>query len=146
MGIYFNVYGGNTHKEFIIETTGNGVVIFDYDNDGWPDIFLPNGSTVEEFPKDTAPTSHLFHNNHDGLLPMSHRGQVWRLPAGHKEGASATTTMTAISICWSLIGDRMCFITTTGMARLPMRPPKPGSRPRETRGLGHRDLNDGKFA
>jgi hypothetical protein len=36
-----NVYGGDTHKEFIIETTGNGAVIFDYDNDGWPDIFLP---------------------------------------------------------------------------------------------------------
>jgi hypothetical protein len=29
-----NVYGGDTHKEFIIETTGNGAIIFDYDNDG----------------------------------------------------------------------------------------------------------------
>ena len=46
-----NVYGGDTHKEFIIETTGNGAIIFDYDNDGWPDVFLPNGSTVEGFPK-----------------------------------------------------------------------------------------------
>jgi hypothetical protein len=33
-----NVYGGDIHKEFIIETTGNGAIIFDYDNDGWPDI------------------------------------------------------------------------------------------------------------
>jgi enediyne biosynthesis protein E4 len=63
-----NVYGGDTHKEFIIETTGNGAVIFDYDNDGWPDIFLPNGSTVEGFPKDKAPTGHLYHNNHDGTF------------------------------------------------------------------------------
>ena len=63
-----NVYGGDTHKEFIIETTGNGAVIFDYDNDGWPDIFLPNGSTVEGFPKDKGPTEHLFHNNHDGTF------------------------------------------------------------------------------
>ncbi|MGC1942285.1 MAG: hypothetical protein WA664_00855 [Candidatus Acidiferrales bacterium] len=46
-----NFYGSDTHKEFIIETTGNGSVVFDYDNDGWPDIFLPNGSTVEGFPK-----------------------------------------------------------------------------------------------
>jgi len=63
-----DVYGGDTHKEFIIETTGNGAVIFDYDNDGWPDIFLPNGSTVKGFPPDQAPTSHLYHNNHDGTF------------------------------------------------------------------------------
>src|SRR6201987_1174374 len=59
-----NVYGGDTHKEFIIETTGNGAIIFDYDNDGWPDIFLPNGSTVGGFSADKAPTGHLYHNNH----------------------------------------------------------------------------------
>jgi hypothetical protein len=63
-----NVYGGDTHKEFIIETTGNGAIIFDYDNDGWPDIFLPNGSTVEGFSKDKAPAGHLYHNNHDGTF------------------------------------------------------------------------------
>jgi enediyne biosynthesis protein E4 len=63
-----NVYGGDTHKEFIIETTGNGAIIFDYDNDGWPDIYLPNGSTVEGFLKDQAPTGHLYHNNHDGTF------------------------------------------------------------------------------
>jgi hypothetical protein len=68
-----NVYGGDAHKEFIIETTGNGAVIFDYDNDGWPDIFLPNGSTVESSTvegssKDKAPTGHLYHNNHDGTF------------------------------------------------------------------------------
>jgi enediyne biosynthesis protein E4 len=63
-----NVYGGEAHKEFIIETTGNGAIIFDYDNDGWPDIFLPNGSTVEGFAKDKAPIGHLYHNNHDGTF------------------------------------------------------------------------------
>jgi enediyne biosynthesis protein E4 len=63
-----NVYGGDTHKEFIIETTGNGAIVFDYDNDGWLDIFLPNGSTVEGFAKDKAPIGHLYHNNHDGTF------------------------------------------------------------------------------
>ena len=63
-----NVYGGDTHKEFIIETTGNGAIIFDYDDDGWPDIYLPNGSTIEGFPDNKAPTAHLYHNNHDGTL------------------------------------------------------------------------------
>ena len=63
-----DVYGGEKHKEFIIETTGNGAAIFDYDNDGWPDIFLPNGSTVEGFAHGSAPTGHLYHNNHDGTF------------------------------------------------------------------------------
>jgi enediyne biosynthesis protein E4 len=63
-----NVYGGDTHKEFIIETTGNGAIIFDYDNDGWPDIYLPNGSAIEGFPDNKAPTAHLYHNNHDGTF------------------------------------------------------------------------------
>ena len=61
-----NTYGGDKHKEFIIESTGNGAIIFDYDNDGWPDIFLPNGSRVEGFPKGREPSGHLYHNNQNG--------------------------------------------------------------------------------
>ena len=74
--VALNVYGGDQHKEFIIETTGNGAIIFDYDNDGWPDIYLPNGSTVEGFSKGKAPTGHLYHNNHDGTFSdvTSHAG------------------------------------------------------------------------
>src|ERR1700683_2809421 len=36
-----NVYGGDTHKEVIIETTGNAAIIFDYANVWWPDILFP---------------------------------------------------------------------------------------------------------
>src|ERR1700675_380641 len=63
-----NIFGGVETKKYIIETTGTGVAIFDYDNDGWPDIFIVNGTTLEGFPSDEAPTNHLYHNNHDGTF------------------------------------------------------------------------------
>jgi enediyne biosynthesis protein E4 len=61
-----NVFGGIDTKKYIIETTGNGVAIFDYDNDGWPDIFLVNGTKLEGFPEGQGPTNRLYRNNHDG--------------------------------------------------------------------------------
>jgi hypothetical protein len=63
-----NVFGGVDTKKYIIETTGTGVAIFDYDNDGWPDVFVVNGTTLEGFPPAQAPTNHLYHNNHDGTF------------------------------------------------------------------------------
>jgi hypothetical protein len=62
------IFGGVDTKKYIIETTGTGVAIFDYDNDGWPDIFLVNGTRLEGFPSGQAPSSHLYHNNHDGTF------------------------------------------------------------------------------
>src|SRR6195256_5621944 len=62
------VFGGKDTKKYIIETTGTGAAIFDYDNDGWPDIFLVNGTTLEGFPTGETPTNHLYRNNHDGTF------------------------------------------------------------------------------
>jgi hypothetical protein len=61
------VFGGVDTKKYIIETTGTGVAIFDYDNDGWPDIFIVNGTSLDASPAKTS-TSHLYHNNHDGTF------------------------------------------------------------------------------
>jgi hypothetical protein len=58
---------GTPEKQFIIETVGSGVALLDYDNDGWLDIYLVNGSTYDaENGKATPPHAALFHNNHDG--------------------------------------------------------------------------------
>src|SRR5438876_1067891 len=62
------VAGNEKRKKYIIETTGSGVAFFDYDNDGWPDVFLVNGSTLAGFPKGLEPISHLYHNNGDGTF------------------------------------------------------------------------------
>jgi hypothetical protein len=63
-----NTFGGVNTKKYIIETTGTGVAIFDYDNDGWPDIFIVNGTTLDGPPAADAPTNHLYHNNRDGTF------------------------------------------------------------------------------
>jgi len=60
---------GTPDKDYIIETKGSGVCLFDYDNDGWLDIYLVNGSTLEAVAgKATPPHAALFHNNHDGTF------------------------------------------------------------------------------
>jgi hypothetical protein len=64
-----NTFGGITTKKYIIETTGTGLAIFDYDNDGWPDIFIVNGARLDgSFAANEAPTNHLYRNNHDGTF------------------------------------------------------------------------------
>jgi enediyne biosynthesis protein E4 len=57
-----NVSGGVDKKNYILETTGNGVVIFDYDNDGLMDVFLPNATTLDGQGRGKTSTSHLYHN------------------------------------------------------------------------------------
>src|SRR5260221_14633665 len=66
-GIRFVHNNGAFGKKFLPETLGPGVAFIDYDNDGWPDIFLVNGM---DWPghaqKHTTPK--LYHNNRDGTF------------------------------------------------------------------------------
>jgi len=60
---------GTPEKKYILETPGSGVALLDYDNDGWLDIYIVNGSTYPALDgKEPAPHAALFHNNHDGTF------------------------------------------------------------------------------
>jgi hypothetical protein len=65
----FHHYSGSPEKSTILDAPGSGVALLDYDNDGWLDIYLVNGSTIAAM-KGTEPAPHaaLFHNNHDGTF------------------------------------------------------------------------------
>jgi enediyne biosynthesis protein E4 len=62
------VLGGHASKDFLLSTTGGGIALFDYDNDGWLDIFVVNSWGLNGFPKGEEPTNHLYRNNHDGTF------------------------------------------------------------------------------
>jgi hypothetical protein len=60
---------GGPEKRTILEANGSGVALLDYDNDGWLDIYLVNGSTFEALRgKESPPRAMLLHNNHDGTF------------------------------------------------------------------------------
>ena len=60
---------GGPEKTFILESNGSGIGLIDYDNDGWLDIYMANGSTFDALAgKADPPHAALFHNNHDGTF------------------------------------------------------------------------------
>jgi hypothetical protein len=63
-----NVSGSPDNKQFLLEEMGCGVALFDYDNDGWLDIFLVNGTSFDPKVRDGHPAGYLFHNNRDGTF------------------------------------------------------------------------------
>ena len=62
------VFGGKDANRYLLETTGTGVALFDYDGDGRLDVFLVNGTTLEGFPKGQEPTNQLYRNRGDGTF------------------------------------------------------------------------------
>jgi len=63
-----NTSGSATNKQLLLEEMGGGAAFFDYDNDGWLDIFLVNGTSLDPAVRERNPASYLFHNNRDGTF------------------------------------------------------------------------------
>jgi hypothetical protein len=78
-----NVSGAETSKQYIVETTGNGVAILDYDNDGLPDIFLVNAGRLE---KGAAQPKHFLYRNLGGLKFEDVTDQAGIRPTGWGQG------------------------------------------------------------
>ena len=64
-GLDFHLTCGGLEKRYIMESMCGGI---DYDNDGWMDIFLVNGSTLEDMRAGKCHPSKLYRNNHDGTF------------------------------------------------------------------------------
>ncbi|MGH9839528.1 MAG: CRTAC1 family protein [Blastocatellia bacterium] len=62
------IYGDEHKNKYLLETTGCGVAWFDYDNDGWLDLFFVNGTRLAGMPKGQEAKTHLYRNNRDGTF------------------------------------------------------------------------------
>ncbi len=68
-GLTVKLTSGSPDKPYILESMGGGVGLFDYDNDGWLDIYLVNGSTLDaERQGDNPVSNQLYRNNRDGTF------------------------------------------------------------------------------
>ncbi len=82
-------YGSQQFDKYIFEANGPGIAFYDYDNDGWPDVFVPNGTKLQRSPAALEPTNHLYHNNRDGTFTdvtyragLTHRGWCYGVCIG----------------------------------------------------------------
>ncbi|PYY04920.1 MAG: RNA-binding protein [Acidobacteria bacterium] len=75
-GIRFKHAASRTSQKYLPESMGAGVAMFDYDNDGWLDLFFVNGARIPDpMPRGASPDksdprfwNRLYRNNHDGTF------------------------------------------------------------------------------
>ena len=66
-GITFS-HTADPSKKYIVESMSGGVILFDYDHDGWLDIYFTNAPTVDMAVKGQSSAGVLYHNNGDGTF------------------------------------------------------------------------------
>src|SRR5665213_3448456 len=120
-GIHFE-HLSSPEQKFIVESMSGGVALFDYDGDGWLDIYFTNAPSVAMTLAGKKAKGALYHNNHDGTFTdVTEKAGV-----GYRVGRWAPrlrmSITTAVPICWSVASAGSCFITTTATARSPTSP------------------------
>ena len=103
------VFGGQKTNRYLLETTGSGVAVLDYDGDDWLDVFVVNGTTLEGFPKGQEPTSHLYRNRRNGSFEDV-TAKAGLVHTGWGQGACAGD--------YDNDGDDDLFVTYWGQNRL----------------------------
>jgi len=83
-----NVYGGVEKKRFILEMTGNGVILADFDGDGALDIYLPNGIRLDASAAESATAGRLYRNRGNGTFEDITKGSGLEEP-GWAQGGCA---------------------------------------------------------
>jgi enediyne biosynthesis protein E4 len=77
------VYGDEHKNKYLLETTGCGAAFLDYDNDGWQDILLVNGTRLAGLSQDQTPTCRLYHNRGDGsFIDVTQKAGLTRMGWG----------------------------------------------------------------
>ena len=124
-GITFT-HTSDPSKKYIVESMSGGVILFDYDRDGWPDIYFTNAPTVEMAIKGEKSRGVLYHNNHDGTFTdvTAKSGLTQAVLCDGRSGRRLRQRRLARSL--RHLPRRQTFsTTTTATARSPTSPRKP---------------------
>src|SRR5688572_1704122 len=104
-----NVSGGAATKKYILETTGNGIAVFDSDNDGLLDVYMASGTTLDGDGPGATSTGHLYRN----------RGQLTFEDVTHKAGLAKVDWAQGVCVGdYNSDGFRDLFVTHYGQSLL----------------------------
>jgi hypothetical protein len=67
-GIDYQYFNGQTGYKYLLESMGGGVAVLDYDNDGWPDLYVPQGCQFPVDPDNRRHVDRLFRNTGQGTF------------------------------------------------------------------------------
>ena len=144
-GITFT-HAFSPEKKYIVESMSGGVALFDFDKDGWLDVYLANSPTVATAANPASAPSALWRNNHDGtFVDVTERAGV-----GGRDGRwawrRATTTTTAGRTSTSPALAPIACTATTATARSPTSRRAPASATPGGPGAAFGDYdNDGRL-
>jgi tetratricopeptide (TPR) repeat protein len=67
-GLDFQYFSGQTGFKYLVESMGGGVGVLDFDGDGWPDLYFPDGCRLPYDPNDFSHVDRLYRNRGDGTF------------------------------------------------------------------------------